>query len=115
MSSSSRKQIVQEILDFTINNDLCQPYGGAYEKDSNHYVIPFCQPRNLDGFVRVYSENFIQISYHSRYTNLEGGNGQKVFDSKENAINFLTAAFVEYNADKALDIPTKSNKSKNKP
>ena len=110
---SERQQLAQRIADFINANRLNNPFGGdvhqSAEKKGRPYTILFSRPRYLDGLVTVYGPKFILI-------NSQGGlalNDGAVFESEENALNFMRLAFVEetLKRDEAMEIPVKAQKA----
>jgi hypothetical protein len=109
--SSAREQIAERIAAFIRSNSLNSPFGGDVVLSRRGkipcYLVDFAKPRVLDGSIRVFGPKFIQIKYMTAYRALPHKDGV-VFDSEENAIAFIKAAFVDLDFDKAESIPRKS-------
>ena len=107
---SERSELAQRIVAFCGENDLDQPYGGDFQQDSKRrgkpYIVLFCRPGNLDGVVMVYGEKFLQVKYSTRYQELPHQDN-RVFESEEHLLDFLKKAFVDFDCEAALAIPTK--------
>lgn len=104
---SERRQAAQEIADFITESGLTNPFGGSVEKSLSRkmrsiYVVLFSKPRTLDGVVEVYGKSFIRVIS-------EGPSEMpaSVFDSSDNAIKFIRLAWVNYDRDAALAVPTR--------
>jgi len=106
---SDRSEIADRLAGFVNDNELNRPLGGDVTRDEKKqgkpYVIVFSVPVNLDGCITVYGKKFIQIAWQTRYSCVPS-RGNLVFESEENATNFLRLAFIEFD-DKAMEIPTK--------
>jgi hypothetical protein len=105
--TSPRRQLAQRIATFIIAHHLANPFGGEVEQSSDRrsYGILLSIPRLLDGEVRVYSPRFILIRFEGPL-----GNGDWVFESEQNALDFLRLYLVEHNQEAARNISTKSSK-----
>ena len=104
---SKRQEIMNEISDFVSNNRLAGVYSGSgLSEDKRYRYILLSRPRVLDGEVRVYGEKFLLVRFTTKYNSLPR-NDNRVFTSKEDMINFLQLAFVDYKFAEALAIPTK--------
>lgn len=102
-------EIANKISDFVRSNNMSTPYGGEPHHDTNRkgspYVVLISQKENLDGIIFVYSDKFILINTTTSYRHLPA-HDSRVFESMDNALDFLKKAFVDFSAD-ALKIPTK--------
>ena len=91
---SKREEVAQELADFIIENNLCNPFGGTVNKAKNeftkrtYYSVLFSRPAILDGEVQVYGEKFIRIISFG-----PAGGPPEVLRSKEGALNFLKEKF----------------------
>lgn len=104
---SKRQEIMNEISDFVSNNRLAGVYSGSgLSEDKRYRYILLSRPRVLDGTIRVYGPAFLLIEYQTKYNSLPRDD-RRVFTSKEDMIQFLQLAFVDYKFDEALAIPTK--------
>jgi hypothetical protein len=85
------------------------PYGGyegrADKKGKPHTVL-FSIARYLDGVIYVYGKSFILVSYQTSFRDLPREDN-RVFESVDDAKEFLKLAFVENDAQAALEIETK--------
>lgn len=108
---SKRGLIADRIANFINENDLNRPLGGEITRGKGRgkpYIIVFMSPANLDGCITIYGEKFIRIEWESRFQSVPN-KGSAVFESEENALNFLRLAFVEFD-EAAMEIPTKKEK-----
>lgn len=98
-----RRAIAEKIADLISDKGLTQPFGGeVYHGNSNgrtYHGVTFAIPRLLDGEVRVYGPEFIMI--RSR------GPAEMplvVFDSVDNALEFLDLAFAQHKGMEAMQL-----------
>ena len=104
---SKREDIMLQVSDFIEEKHLARVYSGCGLSDNKKYrYVLFSLPRNLDGEVRIYGPKFILVRYQTRYGSLPHQDN-RVFTSVQDAIQFLQLAFVDFDFDKALAIPTK--------
>ena len=112
---SERKDAIHRIAEFVNEHNLTNPFGGYVCSRSHtdsptsgikYYSVAFSMPRTLDGVVKLYGLRFILID-----TQGPAGYSPKVFESVDHAIDFLKAAFVEFDRDAAETVPTKPEKS----
>lgn len=100
---SARSEIADRIAAKICEWKLTNPFGGEVSKNGKYYGILFAVPRYLDGFVRVYGPKWILVEGQgplARYGNL-------IFESEENCLAFIHAAYVECNSEKAGAVPSK--------
>ena len=107
--TTTREGVARHIADFCLESELVNPYGGyggkiREEKGRVVHAVSFCRPRDLDGYVYVYSPKFILVGWQSRYS---AGDGKRVFESYQDAERFIGYAFVRFEWDKAQEVPTK--------
>ena len=103
---SARSELAERIAAAIREWKLTTPFGGDVSPSGRYYGVLFAVPRLLDGNVRVYSDKFILVEGQgplARY-------GNRVFDSEENALAFIHAAYVELDSDKAESVPVKPGK-----
>ncbi|MCK9267237.1 MAG: hypothetical protein M0P14_00820 [Alkaliphilus sp.] len=101
---SIRKDIMERVEDFVFMNNLCNVYSGnGISKDKKYRYVLFNKPRTLDGEIRIYGSNFICIKFQTGYRDLPK-NGWVKFNSIDKALDFMDAAFVKFNMDKALEL-----------
>jgi hypothetical protein len=108
---SERQQIAQRIATFIIENHLANPFGGEVDQSASKgrpYTVAFAVPRLLDGIVTVYGPKFILINMQGRLARRDGA----VFESEQNAIQFLRLLLVEHKEDAALAVPAKPPKAR---
>lgn len=108
---SERRLLADRIAKFIIDNRLNNPFGGDVDQSSEKgrpYSILFSVPRLLDGLVRVYGPKFILVQMQGP---LVHGATDMVFESEQNALDFLRLAFVEHNQEAAYAIPVKARKT----
>lgn len=107
---SERQQIAHRIAQFLLDHNLCEVFGGDVVHHGRYYSVTFSIRRTLDGEVRVYSPNFIQILLRGPAAWVIGG-GSGVYESEKAAIDFLRLGYVEHKHAEAQAIPTKPRKS----
>jgi hypothetical protein len=112
---SPRAQVAHDLAEFITQNHLNNPLGGTVTRsgDKRAYVVDFSKPANLDGSIRVYAPNFIMVNTLGRLAP-NGGDDSRVFTSLELAEDFLRLAFIEYEQDKAVALPTKPPSTRTK-
>lgn len=96
---SPRQQVAQNLADTCMFGDLNDVYGVSVEKSTDkggkaHWSVLFCKARVLDGAIRVYSPNFIMITWQTAYRDLPA-KGKEVFRSEAAAKEFLIKSFVK--------------------
>lgn len=99
MSMSPRQEVAQNLAETCIFGGLNDSYGVSCEratdkKGKQHWSVLFCRSRILDGVIRVYSPNFIMISWQTAIRHLPR-DGMKVFKSEYDAKAFLVNMFVK--------------------
>jgi hypothetical protein len=104
---SAREDLAQRIADVIVQHRLTSPYGGDVNKAGNHYSVLFSTPRVLDGVVNVYGPKFIQVTYQTQYRDLPNRDN-RVFESEQATVEFIEAAFVAHDFQRAVAIPTKA-------
>lgn len=92
---SPRHEAALQLMDTITCAGLDQVYGGTMErgteKGKTFWVLTFCRARTLDGVIRVYSPNFIQIKYS------QGGRKvSEIFRSTHDAQSYLVNRFVQH-------------------
>lgn len=98
LQKSARQAVAERLAELISTGDLNSPYGGDVAKSNRgrpHYSVAFSQPRNLDGTVQVYGENFIMVRFMTRYQYLPH-KGKFIFNNETDAGEFLTAAFIDH-------------------
>lgn len=104
---SKREDIMLQISDFVEENRLARVYSGTgISEDKKYRYVLFSLPRNLDGEIRIYGPKFILVRYQTRYGSLPHRDN-RVFTSVQDAIQFLQKAFIDFDFEEALAIPTK--------
>jgi hypothetical protein len=107
VEQSARERIAREINSFLLENDLCQVYGGDVSLLQNNgktfYELSFSKRATLDGFIQVYGSQFIRVSFKTLFRFLPA-RSNAVFRSKQTALEFLKAAFVDLDEEKALKL-----------
>lgn len=107
---SERRLLAERIAKLINDNHLNRPFGGDVEQSQDKgrpYNILFSVPRLLDGLVRVYGPKFILVQMEGP---LARGASDMVFESEQNALDFLRLAFVEHKQEAAYAIPVKARK-----
>lgn len=106
---SDRQLLAEEIYQFVLDNDLDQVFGSGPRQsgDKKYYAMTLSLPRTLDGEIKVYSPKFIQVRAAGP---LAQAGSNRVFESKQNVLDYLRLAFVEFNFDAAASVPTKPEK-----
>jgi len=103
-ASSPRADLADRIARFINDYRLNNPFGGDVtiggEGRRKYRAILFAIPRSLDGLVRVYSPSFILVE-----TSGPRGDGQHVFESEENVIDYIRKRWVENDPEGADEVP----------
>lgn len=102
---SYREDCILKFESFCFDNRLSEVYGCVYSisPDKKYRSTTFCRARVLDGEYRVYGPKFHLIKFTTRYNSLPH-NMSKVFKSFDDVIEFMQAAFVDYNNEKTNEI-----------
>lgn len=95
---SLRQQVAQNLADTCIFGDLNDVYGVICEKtkdakDKTYWSVLFCKARITDGVIRVYSPNFIMITWQTAIRDLPN-KGKEIFRSEAAAKEFIIKNFV---------------------
>ena len=108
---SPREETARKLADWINEHRLNNPFGGDVHRDGSgrFYSVLFAYPRYLDGLLRVYGPKFILIEARGPWARF-GGN--RVYDSIENAIAFLQAAFVDHDLEAAERVPIRKEKKR---
>ena len=97
MSISSRQQVAQNLADTCVFGGLNDSYGVSVTKHTEvgkaHWLVLFCKARVLDGVIKVYSPNFIQVKWQTAYRDM-ANKGSEVFRSESAAKDFIIKNFV---------------------
>lgn len=93
MSMSMRQQVAQGLADTCIFGNLNDSYGVSVTKNTevgkSYWTVLFAKAAILDGVIRVYSPNFIQVKWQGKL-----GKGSEVLKSEQAAKSFLTSKFI---------------------
>jgi len=100
---SKRKDIQDDMAQFLESVGLNEVYGVLTDIEEIMYsrkirTVTFCRAATLDGVVRIYSPNFIQVK-----TNRDS----EVFTSAEDAKAYIQAKYVDFDYDAANKVPRK--------
>lgn len=109
---SPRQVVAQDIADLISELELDQPVGGMLGKaETNRFwYVTFSKPVNLDGQVSIFSEEYITVSWTTRFLDMPH-EGRMVFDNAELAKLFLRLAFgPNRDASNAMRIPQRVGK-----
>lgn len=97
MSVSPRQQVAQNLSDTCVCGGLNDSYGVSVEKGEDKgksfWLVTFCKARVLDGIIRVYSPNFIQVKWQTGFRDM-AARGSEVFKSESAAKAFITNSFI---------------------
>lgn len=96
---SYRAEFAEDIARFIRANELDSPMGGEVTKYKNYYNIIFSVPAILDGIIKVYSENFVNIQTWGRWAFPRHG-ASVVIRNERNVLPFLKGAFVNPRMDR---------------
>lgn len=92
---SPRHESALRLMDTIRCAGLDEVYGGTMErgteKGKTFWVLTFCRARTLDGVIRVYNSNFIQVKYQQA-----GRKVSEIFRSTYEAQSFLVNRFVQH-------------------
>jgi hypothetical protein len=103
--SEAADQIAIKLTDLGLN----EVYGCIAGLRGRFYDITFCKARVTDGSIHYYSDKFVQVKWQTAYRDMQR-NGSAVFESVDNALDFVRLAFAEYDVDAAFAIPQKEKK-----
>lgn len=98
-SGSIRSQVAQNLVDTCVFGSLNDSYGVMLTKDTDKknksfWGITFCKARILDGYIRVYSEKYILITWETAIRDLPR-KGSQVCRNEYEAKDFLVKTFIE--------------------
>src|SRR3989304_4662545 len=85
---SKRQQIIHDFGVFFRTHNLDQVYGCIEGLESfktrpgKYRTLTFCKARNLDGILKVFSENSLRVEFQTRYQSLPH-QGSETFTSGE--------------------------------
>jgi len=107
---STRKSIALDLEDYIhrlgLDTGPVAGYMGHADEKGKPHVVLFSLPRNLDGTIRVWGEDFIHIRWATAFHHMPE-NGYLVFEDKVDAKEFLRLAFITLNWEDACEVPTK--------
>jgi len=107
---SSRGELAKEAFRWIEEWNLVGPIGGDYgkltENKKTYYALGFSKPRILDGFIKIYAPKFVQVKFQTRYNALPH-RASYVYNSLDEALQFIYLAFVKYEYETALAVPTR--------
>jgi len=94
---SPRQQVAINLADTVIFGGLTNPFGGTVTKAEANgkafWEVSYSRPAILDGSIRVYSPNFILVSWQTSIRAMVA-KGSQVFKSEHAAKEFLIDKFV---------------------
>lgn len=113
---SPREMVAREMAETIIELGLTKPLGGEVQKaETNRFwFVLFSLPANLDGQVTVFSDQYIRVTWTTRFQDLPH-EGKMQFDNVEFAKMFMRLAFVQHKGDEAMALPQWQPKRKPKP
>jgi hypothetical protein len=96
---SPRQQVARNLSDTCVFGGLTDSYGVNVTKTKDgkgkeYWSVSFCKARVLDGEIRVYSPNFILVSWQTAYRDM-AAKGNEVFRSELLAKEFLMKHFIK--------------------
>lgn len=97
---SPREDVADNLADTCVFGELNESYGVIKAKDEANgktfWSITFAKARTLDGVIKVYSPNFIQIKWEGSRARVSGlaFRGSEVLKSEAAAKKFLIDHFV---------------------
>lgn len=104
---SPRQLVAERMAELVVELGLTEPYGGTVGKSETNrfWFVGFSKPANLDGQITVFSDEYITVSWTTRYLDMPHQD-RMVFDNVEFAVMFMKLAFgPDRNAKEALGIP----------
>jgi len=104
--SEAADQIAIKLTDLGLN----EVYGCIAGLRGRFYDITFCKARVTDGAIHYYSDKFIQVKWQTGIRSMQR-NGSAVFDTTENALEFVRLAFAECDTEAAFKVPQRENKA----
>ena len=94
MAMSPRQEVAQNLVETCMFGGLDDSYGVNLNKEElngkSFWSVTFAKAAILDGVIRVYSPNFIQVKWQGKM-----GKGSEVFRSEHAAKQFLQQTFVQ--------------------
>lgn len=103
--SEAADQIAVKLTDLGLN----EVYGCITGLRGRFYDITFCKSSVTDGSIHYYSEKFVQVKWQTASRSMPR-NGSAVFDTVDNALDFVRLAFAEYDTDAAFAVPQRESK-----
>ena len=103
--SEAADQIAIKLTDLGLN----EVYGCIAGLRGRFYDITFCKSSVTDGSIHYYSDKFVQVKWQTGIRAMQR-NGSAVFDTVDNALDFVRLAFAEYDTEAAFNIPQKASK-----
>jgi hypothetical protein len=98
--TSPRESVADALVDTCIFGGLDESYGVNKNKVTDNgktfWEITFAKARTLDGFIRVYSPNFILVKWMGARAVASGlpMKGQEVFRNEQDVKKFIVEKFV---------------------
>lgn len=95
---SPRQQVARNLADTCVFGGLTDSYGvnltkSADAKGMEYWSVTFCKAGTLDGDIRVYSPNFILVTWQTANRSM-AHRGREVFRSEYLAKEFLGKNFI---------------------
>jgi hypothetical protein len=98
--------IADRLARWITQHRLDNPYGGNASKSGRSWDIGFSKPGVVDGTVKVFGPQFVQVKYRTPLRDLPNQDS-RVFLHERDAALFLQWAFVDRKFDDALALKTK--------
>lgn len=105
---SLRRDMTERMETFLNDVGLNEVYGVMANYEGKIKTLSFCKARSLDGQISIYGLNFIQVKYKTAIRALPQEDS-RIFESEKNTMDFLKAAFVDYDYELAESIPYRSS------
>jgi len=103
-----RRELTARLETFLNDSGLNEVYGVIPNYEGKIKTLTFCKARTLDGQINIYGLNFIQVTYKTAIRALPQEDS-RIFESERNAIDFLKAAFVDFDYELAESIPHRNS------
>lgn len=110
-----RHLVADEVARIVKESGLAEVYGGEVTRhpDGKCYRVAFSRKRTVDGQVSIYSPTYLMVQWRTTAAGLDP-QGRKIFGSLEEALAFLTLAWIDGIADAANAIPEYEPKRRKK-
>lgn len=103
---SKRAQLHARMGEYLNDIGLNEVYGVISSLQGRVRTLTFCKAKMLDATINIYGERFIQIKWNTTIGALPQ-RSSVIFDTEDRVKDFLQAAFVDFDFEKADAIPNR--------